>query len=119
MVLSRSYGNAATAALQVHATGNKGFVSLAYATLHQRWIRHIKKVPRRLTANLPLWVLVGPLPQWPLACVGCVTSPLLAVRHLRRVPCCWNRHGGEAADVAAAALSVAADVMTLTLNWFR
>eukprot|EP00879_Flechtneria_rotunda_P001020 GHRR01001156.1.p1 GENE.GHRR01001156.1~~GHRR01001156.1.p1 ORF type:complete len:303 (+),score=106.55 GHRR01001156.1:254-1162(+) len=30
-----------------------------------------------------------------------------------------HRHGGEAADVAAAALSVAADVMTLTLNWFR
>lgn len=30
-----------------------------------------------------------------------------------------HRHGGEAADVAAAALAVAADVMTLSLNWFR
>lgn len=30
-----------------------------------------------------------------------------------------HRHGGEAADVATAALAVAADVMTLTLNWFR
>eukprot|EP00878_Enallax_costatus_P000368 GHUV01000453.1.p1 GENE.GHUV01000453.1~~GHUV01000453.1.p1 ORF type:complete len:337 (+),score=139.14 GHUV01000453.1:266-1276(+) len=30
-----------------------------------------------------------------------------------------HRHGGEAADVAAAALALAADVMTLTLNWFR
>jgi hypothetical protein len=30
-----------------------------------------------------------------------------------------HRHGGEAADVAAAALAVTADMMTLTLNWFR
>eukprot|EP00882_Tetradesmus_deserticola_P000648 GHRQ01000706.1.p1 GENE.GHRQ01000706.1~~GHRQ01000706.1.p1 ORF type:complete len:347 (+),score=146.11 GHRQ01000706.1:193-1233(+) len=30
-----------------------------------------------------------------------------------------HRHGGEAADVAAAALAVMADAMSLLLNWFR
>lgn len=45
----------------------------------------------------------------------CSSTPSFP-RHTTVLPC---RHGGEAADVATAALGLVSDLLALTVNWFR